>query len=62
MNLCWILYFNLNSIMLSACTLLITLGLDTNETVYDTLVLLSRIAKKKKQISVPLAPSAGNKN
>lgn len=35
MNLCWILCFNMNSIMSSALTLLITLGLDTDETVYD---------------------------
>lgn len=30
MNLCWILYFDLNSIILSALALLIRLGWETN--------------------------------
>lgn len=50
MNLCWILCFNMNSIMFSALTLLITLGLDTDETVDDccaTYLILGSIIGEK---------------
>ena len=48
MNLCWILYFSMNSVMLSALSLLITLGLDTSERqIMIVLVLEGDIGEKK---------------